>query len=49
MVDSEESAVFYTARKWRLACARALPEAEAAKPGGANRTTEITSYAFAFF
>jgi hypothetical protein len=36
MVEQRESAVFYTARKRRLARARALPEAEAAKLGGAD-------------
>jgi len=35
------SAVFYRARKRRLARARTLPDAEATKPGGANRSTEI--------
>jgi hypothetical protein len=34
----------YGCRKRRWARARALPEAEAAKPGGASTTTEIISY-----
>jgi hypothetical protein len=36
--------VLYSARKRRLARARALPDREAAKPGGADRRTEIIYY-----
>ena len=39
-----EGDVFYTARKRRQARARALPNQAGAKPGGANRSTEIIVY-----
>jgi hypothetical protein len=45
MVEQRGERGLYTARKRRLARARALPEAEAAKLGGGeNTTTEITIF-----